>query len=261
MKLPSVSFDPIEAELLPPDISKLPRASKRIMQVLEKGSGTTPSSAAKSWSLDFRLSPSKFNGDSLGSLKSVSFQRTSLEPDVFDPYAKTSYTGESVDLQANLAFRSIGYKSEALKGLSELGVPFDDRLGIIPNDQYGRVMQPTKDPGDPFPARHVPGMYSAGWVKRGPTGVIASTMNDAFATADAIADDWHSHALFIESRAGEARKLGWDGVKGEAVKTGLRRVSWQDWEKIDEAEMERGKAKGKEREKFTTVADMLRILD
>jgi len=260
MNLPSVAFDPIDASLIPPDISALPRAPRRIMQVLTKGSATSESSATKKWSLDFQVSPTSFNADSSDNLRSVSFEKTQLEPDAFEPNAKARGTGAFLDYPAAVAFRSIGYKSEALEGLSELGIPFDNDLGIIPNDQLGRVLQPAEDPGDPLPARHVPGMYCAGWVKRGPTGVIASTMNDAFATADAIADDWHSDASFIDSNR-NGQKFGWQGVKEEAEKLGLRRVSWQGWNKINQAEIQMGKEKGKEREKITRIADMLAILD
>jgi adrenodoxin-NADP+ reductase len=264
MKLPSVAFRPIDSSLIPSDISKLPRAQKRIMELLKKGSETSISSASKSWSLDFQLSPTRFNvaGTSSERLSSVSFERTLLSPDAFDPYAKAKATGEYVDLQAGIAFRSIGYKSEPLQGLSDLGIPFDERLGIIPSDQYGRVLNSSQGPAGSLTVRHVPGMYCAGWVKRGPTGVIASTMNDAFATADVIADDWYSHALFIGSEDGHGTpRDGWAGLKGEAGKQGCRRVSWKDWEMIDKAEREKGKAKGKEREKFIRTEDMLAVID
>ena len=32
-------------------------------------------------------------------------------------------------------------------------------------------------------------MYCSGWVKRGPIGVIVSTMNDGFETAKSVIDD------------------------------------------------------------------------
>ena len=33
------------------------------------------------------------------------------------------------------------------------------------------------------------GLYCSGWVKRGPIGVIVSTMNDAFETGKMVLDD------------------------------------------------------------------------
>jgi adrenodoxin-NADP+ reductase len=260
MKLPSVYFNPIDLSLIPPDPSKLPRASKRIAQLLIKGSENTNSSAPMSWSLDFLLSPLSFNATpfSHGHLSSVSFEKNLLSPDLFHPEAKAGGTGEKVDLPAELSFRSIGYKSEELPGLADLGIPFDERLGIIPNDEYGRVI----DPARPLEANHVLGMYCAGWVKRGPTGVIASTMSDAFTTAEVIAQDWLAHKALkrIDNIGGNTQK-GWDGLRDEAEQRGCRRVSWQDWKRIDSAERKRGKKLGKEREKFTTVVDMLAVLD
>lgn len=106
-----------------------------------------------------------------------------------------------------------------------------------------------------------PGLYCAGWVKRGPTGVIASTMEDAFGTADAMAGDWGAGRQFLHE--GDAAEVtGWEGVKGEVAAVGLtaRVVDWPGWTRIDGAERERGRAVGKEREKFTRTEDMLAVL-
>ena len=262
VKLPSVAFHPIDESLIPVDISKLPRPPRRIMEVLKKGSSTSVSSAPKSWSLDFCLSPTSFNPMllSLHHIGSVTFESTSLQPNPFDPSAKAKGGGESVEFPASLVFRSIGYKSEALPGFPELGLPFNDRLGIIPNDQLGRVIDDKEGWSNSEAIEHIPGMYCAGWVKRGPTGVIASTMQDAFATADAITEDWYGHVPFLNLE-GDGTGLGWEGVKGEAEQRGCRRVSWQDWKKIDAVEKGRGQSKGKEREKFTRIEDMLSVLD
>lgn len=261
MKLSSVAFHPVDETLIPEDISKLPRPPRRIMEILKKGSSASVSSAEKSWSLDFCRSPTSFNPSvsRTSQLGSVTFEKTSLSPNPFDPAAKAVGTGELIDVPSSLAFRSIGYKSEGLPGFSDLGVPFNDRLGIIPNDQLGRVINDNEGWSD-YGTKHIPGMYCAGWVKRGPTGVIASTMQDAFSTADAITEDWYSHVPFLNPENGSSC-LGWDGVKEEAGKRGCRRVSWQDWQKIDSVEKGRGRSKGKEREKFTRIEDMLAVLD
>lgn len=232
------------------------------MEVLKKGSSLTTSSARKSWSLDFCLSPTAFNQDPTlpSQLASMSFERTKLIPDPFDLQAKAKGTGDLIDIPSSLAFRSIGYKSEALPGFSKLGIPFDNQLGIIPNDQLGRVIGDVEPNESANLAEHIPGMYCAGWVKKGPTGVIAGTMQDAFSTADAIADDWYSHKPFLNG-TNEGSGLGWDGIQQEAMSKGCRRVSWHDWQKIDAAEKKNGKLKAKEREKFTRTKDMLAVLD
>jgi len=193
----------------------------------------------------------------------MTFEKTILDPTPFDREAKALLTGETIELPASLAFRSIGYKSEALQGFQELGIPFNDRLGIISNDGNGRVLGNILGPSITPVAPKIGGLYCAGWVKRGPTGVIASTMNDAFQTAEVIAEDWYSpRQRFVgNTYEGEHTGLGWEGVKAAAEKEGCRRVSWQDWKKIDAVEKAKGKINGKEREKFTTIEDMLAVLD
>jgi adrenodoxin-NADP+ reductase len=261
VKLPSVAFHPVDTTLIPEDLKTLDRPPRRIMEVLKKGGSTSLSTASKSWSLDFCLSPTSFNPDSTNQEKlgSISFEKTTLEPNLFDRAAKATGTGEIIDVLASLALRSIGYKSEALAGLERLGIPFDNRKGVIPNDHLGRVIDDPTDWLDSITAKHLPGMYCAGWVKRGPTGVIASTMDDAFSTAESIAMDWNNLKPFLNHNEGTS--LGWEGVKSEAAKLNIRRVSWQDWKKIDVAEKERGRKAGKEREKFTDIDDMLAVLD
>jgi adrenodoxin-NADP+ reductase len=84
-------------------------------------------------------------------------------------------------------------------------------------------------------------------------------MDDAFSTAESIRMDWYGHLPFLNE--GKGSGLGWEGVKEDAETKGCRRVSWQDWKKIDAAEKAVGQKKGKEREKFTKVEDMLAVLD
>ncbi|KAF4636405.1 hypothetical protein G7Y89_g1689 [Cudoniella acicularis] len=261
VKLPSVAFHPVDTSLIPEDISKLPRPPRRIMEVLKKGGNASISTAPRSWSLDFCLSPKSFNPSKVlpDQLGSMSFEKTTLSPDPFHPTAKAIGTSEIIDVPSSLAFRSIGYKSEALPGFEEIGVPFDNCLGVIPNDHLGRVINDNDGWSTSGGGAQIPGFYCAGWVKRGPTGVIASTMDDAFSTADSIAEDWYAKVPFINQ--GHKSCLGWEGIKEEAREKNCRRVTWEDWKKIDKVEKERGQENGKEREKFTRVEDMLAVLD
>lgn len=264
MTLPDVGFEPIEKCLLPSEPVQLPRAQKRLTQLLSKGSSTSVAEAQKSWSLNFFLSPTSFDGSGGGSaqLSSVTCAKNTLRgANPSDPAAKVIMTDGKIILPASLAFRSIGYKSQAIVGMQENGVAFDERSGTIPNDPYGRIIATSLGPSD-FMARHTPGMYCAGWVKRGPTGVIATTMEDAFATAEAIAYDWEHDVPFLNSKDGShLEKGGWTALKEQAEAKGIRRVSWADWQKIDDAEKERGARRGNEREKFTSVKEMLEVLD
>ncbi|KAL4780795.1 hypothetical protein BJX76DRAFT_337028, partial [Aspergillus varians] len=277
LNLPSVSFDPIRRDLFPPEdvISALPRAQKRLIQLLAKGSTNDPTTATKSWSLDFLLSPECLNWSPIfpHRLSHVRCSRNELDPaNPFSPSAKvttkhlSSGKEAKVNIPANTFFRSVGYKSLALPGLEDLGVPFDDSRGVIPNDGFGRVTVPLASEAgshsklpDGSLISHLPGLYCAGWVKRGPTGVIATTMTDAFSTADAIAADVsQSGGSLLNPSNGTG--LGWEGVRAEAEQRGLRATNWEDWQRIDRAERERGSQKGKLREKFGRVEEMLDVL-
>lgn len=253
MKLPFVGFSPIEPSLFPPETSKLQRKSRRLTELLKKGTITAQSEALKSWSLDFFLSPVSFNSNAnSGVLSNVAFVKTTLDGrDPFDSSTRVISTTDHVNLPASIAFRSIGYKSEPLPGMEDLGIHFDEGRGIIPNDYFGRVVTPTSG-SDP---RHLPGFYCSGWVKSGPNGVIANTMEDAFATARAIVDDWKSKKPFL------AGGHGWDALREDVEGNRLRSVSWKDWLKIDAAEKARGERIGKEREKFVSVEEMLQVLE
>ncbi|KAJ5758526.1 hypothetical protein N7520_005682 [Penicillium odoratum] len=277
LQLPSLAFEPIREDVLPPDsvINALPRAQKRLMQLLAKGSANDPQTAIKSWSLDFLLSPECLEWSPVHpyNLSHAKFSRNELDPS--DPHNASSkvtpkYLSNGDRAQTNLPasvfFRSVGYKSLPLPGLEDLGIQFDTRRGVIPNDGLGRVNGPT-DVGetrklpDGSLISHLPGLYCAGWVKRGPTGVIASTMTDAFTTVDTILYDLASHQGSLLNKPGQSTGLGWDGVKAEVHQRGLRATSWQDWQRIDTIERERGQLKGRPREKFTRVEEMLEALD
>ncbi|THX00822.1 nucleotide-binding domain-containing protein [Aureobasidium pullulans] len=271
MQLPGVAFNPADSSLFPTETKKLPRPLMRIAQVIEKGSPTSVQEAARQWELLYMRSPVAFeeSTSSPGSLSGVRFDEMEFTQDpcsvplsdldaLRSMRVKKKDAGKQEVLTTNLAFRSVGYQSEPLEGFEDLGITFDQKMGIIPNDLYGRVLSPDSGPGA-LGAGHIPGMYCAGWVKRGPTGVIASTMQDAFTSADIVAKDWADGVTFIGSNS--EPKAGWNEVKKEAEKRGIRSIGWEDWLKIDKEEKRRGQAKGKEREKCHSVQEMLKILD
>lgn len=265
MNITDVGFHPVPllADVNP---KKLPRIQKRIVELLKKGTALDTQDTRKSWGLEFLKAPRIFNASasSPNTLSSVTFtdQNYASSADDLSPTASVIPTDASTTMDASLAFRSVGYKSVAIAGLSDLNIPFDNKLGIIPNDAYGRIITPAAGPGN-LTAGHLPGLYVAGWVKRGPTGVIASTMADAFNSADVIADDWTSGVPLLngDSTEGKSTGLGWDGVRNEVEARGVRPISWQDWKKIDEKEKERGAKIGKPREKFESTEEMLQALN
>ncbi|EPS43469.1 hypothetical protein H072_2532 [Dactylellina haptotyla CBS 200.50] len=250
MQLSSVGFEPVDPTVMPENPSSLPRAKKRLMELIHKGSKTYPEQ--KNWKLSFYRSPSAFDSSPShpSKLSHIRFEKTATVPD--SDGEKVRPTGDFTDVNASLAFRSIGYKSEPISGMVEAGVPFDKDRGIVFNT-LGRVTSPTSD--GPVP---VHGLYTAGWVRRGPTGIIASTMMDAFDAGDNITNDWLAGVKFLGK--GDEVRAGWEAVKEEHEKRGIKRVSWDDWDKIDNAEKEKGQKIGKEREKFGTEAEMMAVI-
>lgn len=262
LALPGVGFHDVPEDLLPSDQSALSRQSKRILQILTKGQAARPQDVNKTWELRFLRSPTSFIPSSREPSKvgSIEFEKTQFE-DVSSSWSTTArVTGrnEHETIQADVVFRSIGYLSEPIPGLEDLNIPFNFKRGLIPNED-GRVVVPSESPDGRGTA--VPGIYTSGWVKRGPTGVIASTMYDAFDTADAIVQDWVSGNREFMKFGEPGVKAGWDAVKPEAESRGIRSVNWKEWQRIDAAEKRQGEKVGKEREKFTNEQEMLAVLE
>jgi ferredoxin--NADP+ reductase len=142
-------------------------------------------------------------------------------------------TGITSELGCNLVFRSIGYR-----GVPIPGVPFDTERGIFPNTA-GRIGTS-------------PGLYAAGWIKRGPSGIIGTNRADAVATVQSLLADLMHFAARPRSGADALSDLL---VHHQPV------VSYADWQRIDAEERLRGAAAGKPREKITRVSDMLDFVE
>ena len=54
------------------------------------------------------------------------------------------------------------------------GVPFDARRNVIPHE-FGCVI-------DQESGKHDVGLYVAGWIKRGPVGIVDATLRDSMET-------------------------------------------------------------------------------
>mgnify|MGYP003859719211 CR=1 FL=1 len=147
-------------------------------------------------------------------------------------------TGEYLELEAGLVFRSIGYAGVPLPG-----VPFDEKRGVIPN-QEGRVVTASGET--------VRALYVAGWIKRGPSGVIGTNKPDSAQTAQHMLAD----AAADPARRGASREV----IDGLLSQRGLKVTTYADWEKVDRLELERGQTAGKLREKFLSNAEMLEAL-
>ncbi|ORX37633.1 hypothetical protein BD324DRAFT_579105 [Kockovaella imperatae] len=273
LKLPGVRYSGLGS--LDPDLLlkardgvEHDRPRKRLLGLMETGS---TGQGEKEFSLEFLRSPKAFQANSTGSaaVASVGWMVNELldppEASPAPPSSQTSVvpptspsqpiarpTTSTVTTSAGLVIESVGYRSEPLGVGEEHVLPFDVVKGRARNVS-GRLVN---DEGTV-----IPGLYAAGWVARGPVGVIASTMNDAYRLSSLVLDDHFGHSSTVPPMPGTigANSLPEHGVP-EPVERGLRDgsvISLDRWHKIDQAEVERGRRLGKEREKFINVEDML----
>jgi ferredoxin--NADP+ reductase len=188
----------------------------------------------------FLVSPVELIGDAEGRVSRMRLVRNVLVDDGKGGLAAKA-TGEFEELEVGLVFRSVGYRGVPLPG-----VPFYDKWGVIPNEQ-GRVTDPeTKQP--------LAGLYVAGWIKRGPSGVIGTNKPDAVETVTAMIADV-TGGLIAEPAQPDAAAI-------EALLRARQAdlVSYDDWRRLDALEVSNGKACGRPRLKFATVQEMLAAL-
>jgi ferredoxin--NADP+ reductase len=182
----------------------------------------------------FLKSPTRIIGS--GRVEKIVLERNALSGEAMNQSAKG--TGQILELEAGLLFRSIGYRGVPMPGL-----PFDQRSGTIPN-RGGRVLAGDRD---------LPQIYVAGWIKRGPTGIIGTNRADSVATVASLVAD-------LPKLSAAGRKSGFASILELLQRRNIRPVSFADWKRIDAAEIARGAKSGKPREKFTDVKEMLALL-
>ncbi len=136
--------------------------------VISEWAGRSPAGSGRRLTVRFWLRPVEIQGGN--GVEALVLERTRL-----DESGKLQGTGERETLDVQMVLRSVGYQSVPLAG-----VPFDERSSTVPNEA-GRVLGPDGQP--------LPGEYVAGWLKRGPTGVIGTNKSDAAETVRSLLAD------------------------------------------------------------------------
>jgi ferredoxin/flavodoxin---NADP+ reductase len=163
-----------------------------------------------------------------------------LEKNRIDEKQNAVGTGEFETLEVGMVLRSVGYK-----GVPLAGVPFDTRKGVIPNDN-GRVISE-----DPTRA----GEYVAGWIKRGPSGVVGSNKVCAKDTVELFLQDVPQLAKASDTAAQPSQITAL--LEGKNVQY----VTFDHWQHLDKIEVEEGKKVGRPRVKLVKVDQMLKHLE
>jgi len=106
------------------------------------------------------------------------------------------------------------------------------------------------DDGEP-----VPGEYVAGWIKRGPTGVIGTNKKDASETVARLIEDRDAGRLNEPAQPDPDEIEAW--LRGRVA--GL--VTWQGWKAIDLHETQLGEPQGRPRVKLVRVPEMIAVAE
>jgi ferredoxin--NADP+ reductase len=237
-----VIVDPAEVELDPASAAYLEsdeadKTTRVNYETLKEFSERTPEGKRKRIVLRFLASPVEIKGD--GKVESIVIGRNELVDG--GGTLRAQDTGEREELECGLVLRSVGYTGVPIEG-----VPFDEKRGLILNEG-GRVL-------DSHDAGHKVGHYTAGWIKRGPSGVIGTNKKDALETVQHLLADVEAGTLL----APEKPEPG--AVEDLLRERGIRYVSFEDWQAINEAEVGRGEPHGRPRVKFVRVEEMLETI-
>jgi ferredoxin--NADP+ reductase len=211
-----LELEPVSAALVESD-----RVVARNVEVIRGWADHVLAAGNKHIHLHFHARPVELVGTDR--VKEVVVERTTV-----DDTGAAHGTGETYRLAADLVVRSVGYR-----GLPLDGVPFDGRRHVIPHAD-GRVVDESGAP--------VRGLYVAGWIKRGPTGIIGTNKKDAAATVASVLADLE-----------QAEPRGGDGVLALLDERGIAHVDLDGWRSIDAAERSLGETRGRTR---TTIHEV-----
>ena len=207
--------------------------ARRNLEVLREFAARAPSGKPKRVRFLFYRSPVALHGD--GRVEAVELVRNRLEPNERGVLRAVA-TDDREMLRCGIVFRSVGYR-----GIPLPEVPFDERRGTIRNDR-GRVLD--------HEARPVAGVYCAGWIKRGPTGVIGTNKKDATETVELLLED---------ARGGRLPSKDADAAAVDALLAarGVGVILYAGWTSIDELERSAGEPLGRPRVKLCTWDDLV----
>jgi len=235
---------PAEAELDELSKAELERSQDRLtmkkVEILQSYAHRPDEGKPRQLVVRFLVSPVELLGDEKGRVRAIRLVKNRLQPTEAGTL-RAEPTGEYEELPVGLVFRSVGYRGVPLPG-----VPFNHKWGVILNNK-GRVINPeTQQPEV--------GQYCAGWIKRGPSGVIGTNKPDAVETVTCMLEDLAQDLTFQPAHP-----------EPEAIEALIRQrqpryVTYADWLRLDEIEMARGQELGRPRLKFTRVEDMLAAL-
>jgi len=212
--------------------------TKKNIEILKQMSAMAASGKKRKVHFLFLASPLEISGD--GKVEKIRMVRNQLVKKE-DGSLRPQATDKIVEEDAGLVFRSIGYHGKPLADL-----PFDQKSGTIPNE-FGQVKDPEN--GNLLRNRE----YVAGWIKRGPSGVIGTNKQDAVETVHRMLE------TFLKEKMESGKNVSNPDIVLLLEKRKVEFVSFEDWKLLDAHEIEAGQKQGRPRVKLTSTAEMLEI--
>ncbi|MAR79461.1 MAG: pyridine nucleotide-disulfide oxidoreductase [Rhodospirillaceae bacterium] len=215
----------VDSEQLPSSVGLLndardQRLKEKNLKTLHEFSSNKLTDAEKRVHFPFWHKPVKIIGDS--KVEAIQMEKTILKD------GKIESTGEHIEIECGLVIPAIGYRSIPVKGL-----PFNNENYVLVNTD-GRVEE---------------GVYTVGWIKRGPSGVISTNRPDGTLVADHIENDFPNGGI----------KSGREALIESLEKKNIKYVSFDGWKLIEKAEVS-GAIEPAPRKKIEKIDDMLDVV-
>ena len=231
-----LKLDAESQRILETDASKDTRKNIEILkQISEKNS----SNKKKRVHFLFLASPLEILGN--GCVEKIRMVRNELVKQD-DGSLRPQANGDFMEENAGLIFRSIGYHGNPLAD-----VPFDHNSGTIPNE-CGQIVDDHRDKS--LRTRE----YVAGWIKRGPTGVIGTNKQDAVETVHRMLE------TFLQEKIERRQKTESPGIDSLLKERSVEYVTFEDWQLLDKYEIDAGHSQERPRVKVTSIEKMMEII-
>ena len=216
------------------------RSLLRKVELIQSYAAREPAGRKKRLHLRFLISPEELAAGPNGEVIAVNTVKNRLAASESGAVSAIP-TDERETIPAGLVFRSVGYRGAPLPG-----IPFHDRWGVILN-AAGRILDTeTQEP--------IPGLYTTGWIKRGPSGVIGTNKPDSVETVNGMLEDYAAGRSLASTCATRAE------CEAFVLQRKPNCLSFDDWKRLDELECAAGAAQGRPRVKFTSIQAMLAAL-
>ena len=203
-----------------------------LMKVMNEWRTRQTGKASRRLHMHFYAKPLEVVADSSGNVCAIRYERTAP-----DGKGGIVDTGDIREIPIQSIYRAVGYFGSPLPE-----IPFDEKLGVIPNHE-GQVVGSD--------GKQVPGLYATGWIKRGPVGLIGHTKSDAMETVRHIIQDRATWWQPTNPDEGEIVDL--------LAERGVEYTTVDGWAALDEHEQALGQPLGRARIKVVDRDEMISI--